>query len=297
MADPLPVTVVTVTWQSAGTIAGFLGACPAGAKVIVVDNGSTDGTPAAARAARPDVQVIENAENLGFGAAANIGLDAAGPGYALLANPDARLSGTAVAALVAAAEAYPAHRLVAPLLLDEGGRPVRSWNAAQPRRRRLPRDRRPEPWPEGPACVEFASGACLLFRGGDPLRFDPGFFLFYEDDDLCHRAGGALLVPAARVAHAGGRSSAPSLAVTWRKARCMAFSRLRFAALHGGGAAAARREALGRLLHHAGKAAGHALTGRGRRVVGDVAGLAGTLAWLAGGSPPGRAGQGAARRG
>jgi hypothetical protein len=82
------------------------------------------------------------------------------------------------------------------------------------------------------------------------------------------------------VAHAGGKSSAPSLAVTWRKARCMAASRLRFTALHGGGTGAARREGLGRLAHHAGKAVGHAATLRGRRVVGDLAGLAGTLGWL-----------------
>jgi GT2 family glycosyltransferase len=279
MASPR-VTVVTVTWQSAGTLGGFLAACPAGLPVIVVDNGSSDGTVAAARAARPDAQIIENGENLGFGAAANKGLDAAVTEFALLTNPDARLSEAAVAALVAAADAFPAQRLVAPLLLDEAGRPVRSWNASQHRRRRLQRDRDGEAWPQGPACVEFASGACLLFRRDAPIRFDDGFFLFYEDDDLCLRAGGALLEPAARVAHAGGRSSAPSLAVTWRKARCMAFSRLRFTQLHGGGAGAAGREGLGRLAHHAGKALGHALTLKGRRVVGDLAGLAGTLGWL-----------------
>lgn len=282
MIPPPRVTVVTVTWQSAAVIGGFLAACPAGLPVIVVDNASADGTPGAARAARPDVQVFANGQNLGFGAAANIGLDAVRTEFALLANPDARLSAEAIGALVEAADAAPGHRLLAPLLLDEAGRPVRSWNAAQHRRRLLPRDRGPEPWPEGPACVAFASGACLLFRRADRLRFDEGFFLFYEDDDLCLRAGGALLVPAARVAHAGGRSSAPSLAVTWRKARCMAWSRLRFTALHGGGAAAARREGLGRLGHHGGKALGHALTWRGRRVVADLAGLAGTLAWLRG---------------
>jgi len=276
------VTVVTVTWQSATAIGGFLAACPDGMPVIVVDNGSSDGTAEVAKAARPGVTVIGNGANLGFGAAANRGLEAARTEFALLANPDARLSAEAVAALVAAADTYPAHTLVAPLLLDEAGRPVRSWNAAQHRRRRLVRDRRGEPWPEGPVCVEFASGACLLFRSADALRFDDGFFLFYEDDDLCLRAGGALLEPAARVAHAGGRSSAPSLGVAWRKARCMAWSRLRFTALHGGGGEAARREGLGRALHHAGKALGHALSLKGRRVVADVGGLAGTLAWLGG---------------
>jgi GT2 family glycosyltransferase len=276
------LTVVTVTWRSAETVAGFLAAIPPGIPVIVADNASPDDTVARARAARPGAMVLENERNLGFGAACNRGLDTVRTEFALLANPDSRLSAEAIAALVAAADAFPGHRLVAPLLLDEAGRPVRSWNAAQPRRPRLPRRRDPEPWPEGPTCVEFASGACLLLRPAEGLRFDEEFFLFYEDDDLCARAGGALLVPAARVAHAGGRSSPPSLATTWRKARSMAWSRLRFAALHGGGPAAARQEGLGRLAHHAGKALGHALTMRPRRAASDLAGLAGTLAWLRG---------------
>jgi GT2 family glycosyltransferase len=282
MSPPPRVTVVTVTWRSASTIAGFLAACPAGLPVIVVDNASPDETRAVVRAARSDVQIIENMQNVGFGAACNIGLEAAGTEFVLLANPDSRLSEAAVAALVTAADAFPTQRIVAPLLLDAEGRPVRSWNAAQPRRRALPRDRTAEPWPEGPVCVDFASGACLLLRGADRLRFDADFFLFYEDDDLCARAGGALLEPAARVAHAGGRSSPPSLSTTWRKARCMAWSRLRFTELHGGGAGVARREGLGRLAHHAGKALGHAATLRTGKLAADLAGLAGSLAWLRG---------------
>lgn len=280
-AAPLPrLTVVTVTYHSAGTIAGFLRSCPPGLPVVLVDNASTDDTIQVAKAARPDVTVLANAANLGFGAAANRGLEAAATEFALLANPDVRLSEGALAALVAAAETFPDHLLYAPLLLDEAGRPVRSWNVAQRRRPALSRRREAEPWPEGPVCVEFASGACLLFRPARGLRFDPGFFLFYEDDDLCQRAGGALLVPAARIAHAGGRSSGPVPGVAWRKAHCLAYSRLRFTALHDGGPAAARREAARRLLHHGGKALGHALTLRGGKLRTDLAGLAGTLAWL-----------------
>jgi hypothetical protein len=69
----------------------------------------------------------------------------------------------------------------------------------------------------------------------------------------------------------------------------MAWSRLRFTALHGGGPAVARREAARRLAHHAGKAAGHALTLQAGKLRADLAGLAGTLAWLrgrGGGHPP-----------
>ena len=276
------VTVVTVTWHSAEVIRDFLTACPPQVRVIVVDNASPDGTAALARHARPDAAVLEAPRNLGFGAGCNLGLSRVATEFVLLANPDARISACAIRELVAAADAWPEARLVAPVLRDGSGERVRSWNVAQPRRGALPRNRDGEPLSEGPFCADYVSGACLLLRPADGLRFDEAFFLFYEDDDLCARAGGALVVPAAEVAHGGGRSSPPTSGTRWRKARCMAWSRLRFTALHGGGEDAARREGARRLLHHAGKAAGHALTFQVPKVLTDLAGVAGTAAWLAG---------------
>ncbi|NKC33355.1 glycosyltransferase family 2 protein [Roseomonas sp. BU-1] len=276
------MTAVTVTWRSAAQIRGFLAACPPGMPVIVVDNASPDDTAAVARAARPEALVLENPANLGFGAGCNRGLDHVATEFALLVNPDCRLGATAIAALVAAAEAHPECRLVAPRIEDGAGQPVRSWDVAQPRRPRLRRDRRAEPWPEGRFCADFASGACLLLRPAQGLRFDEGYFLFYEDDDLCAQAGHVLVEPLARVRHAGGASSPPDAATRWRKARHMAWSRLRYASRHGGGPAAARRQGLLRLLHHAGRALGHAMTLSRGKLWTDLAGLAGTLAWLAG---------------
>ncbi|MBY0330375.1 MAG: glycosyltransferase [Acetobacteraceae bacterium] len=277
------VAVVTVTHDSAGVIADFLAACPPGVAVTVVDNASADA--GAALAAAAGARVIRNAANLGFGAACNLGLAAAEREFVLLANPDARLSPAAVAALVAAADAFPDAAILAPGIRDAEGQPVRSWDADQRRRRRLPRRRDTEPWPAGPICVEHVSGACMLLRRDDGLRFDPGYFLYYEDDDLCaearRRGRSVVLVPAAVVTHAGGASSAPSAALSAFKARHMAWSRLRYMAKHAG-AAAARREAAARLPHHAGKALGHALTLRFDRARADLAGLGGTLAWLRG---------------
>jgi GT2 family glycosyltransferase len=152
----------------------------------------------------------------------------------------------------------------------------------------MARGRRGEPWPEGPFCADFASGACLLMRPAGGLRFDERFFLFYEDDDLCLRAGGVLVVPALGVAHAGGGSSGAGARVTWRKAWHMAWSRLLFLHLHRPTAGFDEgREARGRVLHHLGKALGHGLTLRGRKALADLGGLAGTLAWMVG-MPPGR---------
>jgi N-acetylglucosaminyl-diphospho-decaprenol L-rhamnosyltransferase len=273
------VTVVTVTWASQEAMRGFLAALPPGVAVVVVDNASPDGTVAAVREARPEAVVVENAANLGFGAGCNRGLDRVATEFALLANPDARLTAAAIAGLVAAAEAHPAARLVAPLILDAAGRKVRSWNASHLRRGRMPGRRDGEPWPEGPFCADYASGACLLLRPRDGLRFDERFFLFYEDDDVCLRAGGVLVQPAVGVAHEGGRSSGASARVTWRKAWHMAWSRLLFLHLHGGAVGVEPWRMAGR---HAGKLIGHALTLRGRKMVADLGALAGTLAWIGG---------------
>ena len=239
------VCVVSVAYNSASALRGILGSLPPGLAVIVVDNASRDDSAAVAEGA--GARVIRNGANLGFGAGCNIGMAAAATEFVLLANPDTRLDGAAIARLVAAADAFPDAAILAPILCDETGAQVRSWDVEQLHRRKLARKRDAEPWPEGPLCAEFLSGACLLLRASEGLRFDEAFFLFYEDDAICAAArakGRALvLVPDAVMHHAGGGSSAPSQALSAFKARHMAWSRLHYMVLMRG-SAAARREAL-----------------------------------------------------
>jgi len=276
------VTIVTVTYRSADQIDAFLEAVPPGLPVVVVENGGEAATHSAVRAQRPDAIVLELQDNPGFGAGCNRGIEWVSTEFALLLNPDARLDPAALQDLLVLSDLCPEAALFAPLILDEAGRPARSWNVRQSRRRDLPRARDAEPWPEFPFTADYASGACLLLRMASGLRFDPAFFLFYEDDDLCARAGGVVVVPAARMTHAGGRGSAPSARMARLKSWHMAWSRLHFAERHGGGPQAARRAAFGRVLHHAAKALAHAATLRWIRAGADLAGLAGTLAWLRG---------------
>ena len=229
------------------------------------------------------MQVVRCAENRGFGAGCNAGMAAAATEFVLLANPDTHLSAAAITALVAAADSFASAVILAPLIRDAEGAPVRSWDAAQDRRRRLPRKRAAEPWPEGPLCADFVSGACMLVRMSAGLRFDERFFLYYDDDDFCATARAAghavLLVPAAEITHAGGEATTPSRALLRFKAHHLARSRLiHRAKWHG--VAAARTEARARLLHHLGKALGHALTLQGDKFADDLGGLAGTHAWL-----------------
>ena len=277
------VCVVSVAYNSASALRGMLGSLPAGLAVIVVDNASRDDSAAVAEAA--GARVIRNGANLGFGAGCNIGMAAAATEFVLLANPDTRLDGAAIARLVAAADAFPDAAILAPMLCDEAGARVRSWDVEQLHRRLLERKRDAEPWPEGPLCAEFLSGACLLLRASEGLRFDEAFFLFYEDDAICAAArakGRALvLVPEAVMHHAGGGSSEPSRALSSFKARHMAWSRLHYMVLMRGDDAG-KREAWARVRHHASKALGHGLTLQFDKLRADVAGLGGTVAWLRG---------------
>jgi GT2 family glycosyltransferase len=277
------VCVVTVAYNSAAALRGMLASVPPGLAVIVVDNASRDDSAAVAVAA--GARVIRNAANLGFGAGCNIGMDAAETEFVLLANPDTRLDAAAIARLVTAADAFPDAAILAPTLCDERGERVRSWDVEQLHRRKLSRKRGAEPCPEGPLCAEFLSGACMLLRASDGLRFNEDFFLFYEDDAICAaaRAKGRslVLVPDAVMHHAGGGSSAPSQTLSAFKARHLAWSRLHYMVLMRG-SAAARREAWARVGHHAGKALGHGLTLRFGKLRADMAGLGGTLAWMRG---------------
>ncbi|MBW6397793.1 glycosyltransferase family 2 protein [Roseomonas sp. HJA6] len=272
------MTVVTVTHDSRDAIGGFLAALPADLALVVVDNASADGTPDRVASLRPSAQVIRNRANRGFGAGCNAGLDVAATEFALLLNPDARLAPGTLETLVDAADRFPDAAILAPTILGRDGHRVRSYETTRARRPLLPRRRDAEPWPEGPACFDFVSGAAMLLRLAQGLRFDESLFLFYEDDALCAearaRGHSVVLVPDARVEHAGGTSSPPSLRIRWRKAYHMALSRQVFGARHG------HADAPQRLLRHGGKAIGHALTLRGTKALEDLAGLAGTLIWL-----------------
>lgn len=87
--------------------------------VIVVDNGSTDGTIDAVRSECPDVTAIRSEENLGFAEGNNVGLRAAldyGADYVLLLNNDTIADERLVAALVAEAQRRPDAGALCPLI-------------------------------------------------------------------------------------------------------------------------------------------------------------------------------------
>jgi N-acetylglucosaminyl-diphospho-decaprenol L-rhamnosyltransferase len=209
--------------------------------LIVVDNGSTDGSVETVRRLFPDARVIELLENRGFAAANNVGMQAALARYYLLVNPDAWPLGAAVDALVAFADQHERVGVVAPQLLNDDSTPQRSvfgytdrglvlaawvgfpsavsrlyigWKRLRdltPAGRRAA-DAHPS-WREVPA-GEFVRGAALLLRAAavrEVGAFDERFFMFSEETDLCRRmrkkGWSVALYRHARFVHVGGVSS------------------------------------------------------------------------------------------
>ena len=96
-----------------------------GARVIVADNGSTDGSVEAIRAAFPDVELVENGANLGFSGGNNAAIRRAlerGAEWVVLLNNDAEAEPGLLAALQAAAARHPRAGVLAGKLLYPDGR-------------------------------------------------------------------------------------------------------------------------------------------------------------------------------
>jgi hypothetical protein len=201
-----------------------------GHEVVVVDNASSDGTPALVRERFPSVRIVELEENIGFGAANNVGMEAASGRWLLLLNSDAWPVDDAIERLAAFGEAHPRAGIVGPRLRNPDGSLQRSvrghptlWRIATEYlflRHLAPRSRALNAFYGGGFDhasvreVEVLKGAVLLVRresseavGG----FDPAYFMYGEEMDLCYRvreAGWAVVFdPDAEFVHVGGVST------------------------------------------------------------------------------------------
>ena len=86
----------------------------AGIEVLVVDNGSTNGSPAWIAAHHPAVRLIELGRNTGFAGGVNRGVEAARGDYLLVSNCDVEYMPTAVAEMMAVLDDHPEAAGVAP---------------------------------------------------------------------------------------------------------------------------------------------------------------------------------------
>ena len=233
------VTVITVTYNSAHCIAGLAATLSRLQHVVVVDNASNDGTVKAVANAMPKAVVLSSDRNLGFGRANNWGLETTTTPYALLLNPDCDITAEAIAALVNAARRWPEAAMLAPQIQNAAGKPEINY--------RWPSTHWASTGPgaEADCCVGFLCGAAILINQSNMREiggFDPEFFLYYEDDDLCCRTFNAgksmMLIPSVTVTHRSRGSvggNAP-LSAEYTRGYFHAQSKIRFAAKHMGAA-------------------------------------------------------------
>jgi GT2 family glycosyltransferase len=188
------------------------------AEVIVVDNGSTDGTTAHVRERWPEVSLVVLEGNRGFAAAVNAGVAASSSEYVALLNNDMELDPEWLATLVAALDGDPRagsaasklRMLREPELLDGAGDLV-TWYGATWRRGHGEPDR--GQYDEPGVVASPCAGAALYRRRAleEVGGFDERFFAYLEDADWGLRAQLAgwrcLWVPSAVAYHLGGATS------------------------------------------------------------------------------------------
>ncbi len=200
-------------------------------ELVVVDNGSVDGSLDEIRRRFPDVEVLVPGGNLGYGAAANRGVAATGSGLVVVCNPDLEVRPGALAVLAEALTAHPGCALVGPLirtssgdrypsarrfpsLVDAAGHALLGIFAPDNRFTRSYQQSHLDEATTGFHVVDWVSGACFMTRrsafeqvGG----FDEAYFMYAEDVDLCWRLGRVgwqvAYAPTAEVTHLQGVST------------------------------------------------------------------------------------------
>jgi GT2 family glycosyltransferase len=194
-------------------------------EVILVDNGSQDGSAGDAKRLFPDIHLIANETNLGFAKATNQGLKHSSGRYLLLLNPDTEVKQGAIQDLVRFMETHPDAGIAgAQLLNGDGSRQNSIANfpslATELLNKSLLRRVFPKKFPGkkkdyvGPIEVDSVIGACMVTRRETLEQIgvlDEDYFLFFEETDWCFRikrAGWKVFhFPQAKVIHFQGRGA------------------------------------------------------------------------------------------
>jgi N-acetylglucosaminyl-diphospho-decaprenol L-rhamnosyltransferase len=174
---------------------------------VVVDNSPPEASRLLADSGLRNLRVVSNPENPGYAAACNIGAGVSRARYVWFLNPDVRYVAGEVRGMLDWMDRNPSASLMGPRILNPDGtrqysaRSFPNWTLAFAHRDSI----LTRAFPSNPFTsqylrmnlngvvteVDWASGCCLLARkeafeavGG----FDEGYFLFFEDVDLAHRA-------------------------------------------------------------------------------------------------------------
>jgi hypothetical protein len=205
------VSIIIVSFNAESKIKGLLDSLDkASAKVvqetIVVDNHSLDGTAEFVSQYYPRVKLIKNAVNLGYSKAVNVGLKAAKSEYCMVLNPDIAVIPGAIEILLDYMVKHPKTGVGGSKLLNDDGTlqysvrrfldlrtylyrftPLRGLMAGSA----IERFYLMQDWDHrDDRLVDWVLGGCMMLRKSalsEVGYLDEGFFLYFEDVDICYR--------------------------------------------------------------------------------------------------------------
>jgi len=204
-------------------------------QVLVVDNGSEDGSIDAIQAAFPQVSVLALKENLGYALGNNAGLKWAlprNPDWILFLNNDTEVAPDLLTQLIEGTRTFPNGVIFGPKIYYADFKQA-IWYAGGDvnllfgrLRHRGIREQDSGQYDE-PCRTDFVSGCCMLIRADAAQTlggFDPAYAMYVEDADLCYRAreryGNCYYLPDGKVWHAvssslGGELSLRKVYLKW----------------------------------------------------------------------------------
>ena len=237
-----PLGIVTVTYSPGEYLGRFIDSIPTAvsqkARVVLADNGSTDGVPERTAEQYEWVEFLDTGGNLGYGGGMNAGANALRPmreaeeidtEYLLLVNPDVEFNAGSIDKLIACARRWDKAGSVGPKIVEPDGTIYPSARAIPSIINGIGHAIFADIWPSNPWSRAYRddddmdtervsgwlSGSCLLVRwdafdaiGG----FDERYFMYLEDIDLADRMSRAgylnIFCPDATINHAQGHSTA-----------------------------------------------------------------------------------------
>lgn len=224
------VAAVVVNWNGRDLLGPCLDSLRAatweGLSIIVVDNGSTDGSVELVRREYPDVLLVAGRDNLGYATAANAGIErarGAGADYAFLLNNDVEVAPDAVEILIKEALLHERAAFLGPMIyyhdrpgiIWSAGGAISYWTGDISHIGIREEDRGQY---AGTVTVDYVTGCAVLVSLSaveDIGPMDPAYFMYNEDTDWCVRAAKAgydvLAVRRARIWHKVSMSSGGGL--------------------------------------------------------------------------------------
>lgn len=191
------VTAVVVNWKRQDDTLACIASLRAQdcvlTEIVVVDNGSDDGSEEHIRSVATDVAVLQSGRNLGFGGGCNIGIRRAlaqGMEFVLLVNNDALLSTATLGHMLERARQHADAGAVGAVFYDSHDGHLQCWGGG-----------RVQAWlglsrkVMAPGPLDYLTAACVLLRCSAleqvGLFDEKTFFMYWEDVDLCLRLQGA----------------------------------------------------------------------------------------------------------